>query len=70
MTGKKKTEEKPAPKEGKISLIVFKELQSIPNITYAGFKASLKAEDGTEYTQAELEKLFKKYQENKAFIKK
>jgi hypothetical protein len=69
MTGKKKTETKPA-QEGKISLIVFKELQGIPNITYAGFKASLKAEDSTEYTLAELEKEYKKYQLKKAFIKK
>ncbi|MBF4474533.1 hypothetical protein [Methanobacterium formicicum] len=79
MTGKKKKETKPAEEvkssaetkpAGKISLIVFKELKGITNITYAGFKASLKAEDATEYIQAELEKEFEKYQENKAFIKK
>lgn len=64
---KKKVEEKPAEK---ITLIVFKEITGMPNITYNGFKASLGAEDSAKYTQTELKKEFKKYQAKKAFIKK
>lgn len=71
--GKKKTEE-PVKEEvkpsEKVSLIVFKAINGIDNMTYAGFKASLEAEDTTEYTQAELEKKFKEYKEKNAFIKK
>lgn len=68
MTGKKKKEE--AKPSEKVSLIVFKEIQGIDNITYAGLKASLGAEDGTEYTEAELEKELKAYKTKEAFIKK
>jgi len=68
MTAKKKKEEtKPSEK---VSLIVFKEIRGIDNITYAGFKASLGVEDSTEYTEAELEKKFKAYKTKEAFIKK
>lgn len=73
----KKADVKPAEKKKpevkspeKISLIVFKEITGMPNITYNGFKASLGAEDSAKYTQTELEKEFKKYQAKKAFIKK
>lgn len=67
MTGKKKEVEK---KEDKISLILFKETQNINNMDYAGFKATLKAEDGTEFPQIKLEREYKNYQAKKAFIKK
>lgn len=71
MTGKKKEEKKVTEtKEDKISLIVFKETKNIDNMAYAGFKASLEAEDGTEYTSRELENKYKEYQAKKAFIKK
>lgn len=84
MTGKNRKDNKKAvevkeekPKQSvstavneKISLIVFKELKNIPNITYNGFKTSLEAEDNTKYTKKELEKEFKKYQAKKAFNKK
>lgn len=68
MTAKKKTEE--AKPSEKVSLIVFKETEGIDNMTYAGFKASIEAEDSTEYTQTELEKKFKAYKAKDAFIKK
>jgi len=54
----------------KISLIVFKETQGMDAMTYAGFKAALKAEDNTEYTQAELENKLEEYKAQNAFIKK
>ena len=69
MTGKKKTEEKTAQK-GKMSLIVFKEIKGIDNMSYAGFKSSINADDGTESTQAEFEKKFKAYKAKEAFITK
>ncbi len=68
MTAKKKTEEAKASE--KVSLIVFKETQGIDNMSYAGFKASIEAEDSTEYTPEELGKKFKAYKAKDAFIKK
>ena len=40
------------------------------NVSYAGLKASINAEDGTKSTQAEFEKKFKAYKAKEAFIKK
>jgi len=77
--GKKKAEEKPAEEEKpsvevkpseKVSLIVFKETHGLDNMAYAGFKASIEAEDATEYTQTELEKRLEEYKAQNAFIKK
>ena len=69
MTGKKETK-KIENKEGKISLILFKELRNISNPEYAGFKTSLKAEDGTEFPESKLEKELLKYRDKKAFKRK
>ncbi len=72
MTGKKKTGEKAVKEKPaeKISLIVFKQIRGITNITYAGFKASLQADDSTEYTQKQFEDKYRQYKEQKAFNKK
>lgn len=69
---KEVVKEKPAStaSKKKISLIVFKTLKDMTNITYNGFKASLGVEDGAEFTQTVLEKKFKEYEAKKAFVKK
>ena len=68
MSTKNKKEEAKTPE--KISLIVFKEITGMDNVSYAGLKASINAEDGTKSTQAEFEKKFKAYKAKEAFIKK
>jgi|GEM_PF-5041200 len=78
MTGKKKAEPKAEVKEAvneevkedKISLIVFKQIENIDNMTYTGFKASLEAEDGTEASLSEFKREYAKYRDKKVFIKR
>jgi hypothetical protein len=49
-------------------LVTFKDIANIDNITYAGFKASLKAKDEDKISKSELEKKLEEYNSQSAFI--
>jgi hypothetical protein len=51
-----------------IMLVTFKDIANIDTITYAGFKASLKAKDEDKISKSELEKKLEEYNSQSAFI--
>ncbi|MGB9979376.1 hypothetical protein [Methanobacterium sp.] len=50
-----------------IMLITFKDIANVDNITYAGFKTHINAEDGDKYKQSDLEKELDEFKNKSAF---
>lgn len=51
-----------------IMLATFKDIANLDNMTYQGFKASLKANDEDKFKESELEKKLEEYKAQSAFI--